>query len=204
MKILGITGGTGAGKSTLLGEMSDRGAFVIDCDCVYHELLRDNKEIINEIAHRFEGVVHEGVLHRKALGEIVFSDPEALLDLNAITHKYVDFEIKKLIEDWRKQGGTLVGIDAIALIESGISKQCDIVIGIIAPVALRAQRIIAREGVSMEYALLRIESQQPDSFFQSNCDYILENTYETLDEFKAICRVLLDNIVGGMFNGHER
>lgn len=204
MTILGITGGTGAGKSTLLDEVSNRGALVIDCDCVYHELLRENEEIIGEIAQRFEGVVHEGILHRKALGEIVFSNPEALLDLNAITHKYVDFEIRKLIEDWRKQGGTLVGIDAIALIESGISKQCDIVVGIIAPVERRAQRIIEREGISMEYALLRIESQQPDSFFRSNCDYILENTYETLDEFKASCRVLLDNILGGMFDGHER
>lgn len=204
MTIIGITGGTGAGKTTLLEELKSRGALVIDCDKVYHELLQTSEDMKRELGARFEGIVQNGILDRKALGKIVFSDPEALTELNTITHKYVGLEVNRRIEEWEKNGGTLVGIDAIALIVSGIHERCNIVIGVTAPTEIRARRIMEREGISRDYALLRIASQQPDSFFDENCDVILENKCETLAEFKGCCKILLDDILGGLASGYKR
>ena len=78
--ILGITGGTGCGKTTLLDLIRDRGGLVLDCDAIYHELLKTDMDMLHAIADRFPGCVEEGVLDRKKLGAIVFNDEQALQD----------------------------------------------------------------------------------------------------------------------------
>ena len=86
--IIGITGGTGCGKTTLLEEIRKLGGTVLDCDAIYHQLLKTDNAMLSAIDARFPGVVEEGILNRKKLGAIVFSDEQALLDLNKITHLY--------------------------------------------------------------------------------------------------------------------
>ena len=97
--IIGITGGTGCGKTTLLQQIEARGGLVLDCDAVYHELLTRDEVLLNAIDHRFPGVVVDKKLERKKLGAIVFSDEQALRDLNAITHGAIR---PKSFGDWRK------------------------------------------------------------------------------------------------------
>lgn len=121
MHIVGITGGTGCGKTTALMELERRGALVIDCDAVYHELLASNTAMLAEINARFPGTIENGVLQRKKLGAVVFADAAALDDLNAITHRYVRAEVQSRLRAWARQGGTVAAIDAIALIESGLA-----------------------------------------------------------------------------------
>ena len=87
--ILGITGGTGCGKTTLLREIEKLGGVVLDCDAIYHDLLKTDADMLQAIASRFPGTVENGILQRKKLGALVFSDEKALLDLNAITHSAV-------------------------------------------------------------------------------------------------------------------
>jgi len=196
MLVIGITGGTGGGKTTVLEELERMGACTLDCDALYHELLRTSPDMLSEIDREFTGVVRDGELDRKALGKIVFGKAEALKRLSDITHKYVAREVEKKLKDAVEAGKTLAGIDAIALIESGLSKKCDIAIGVIAPVDYRVRRIMEREGITREYALSRINAQKGDEFFVENCDYILNNNYETADEFRLQCRKLLKNIIG--------
>ena len=86
--IFGITGGTGCGKTTALQAIRELGGIIIDCDAVYHVLLQTDKKMLAAIEKRFPGTVVDGVLDRKKLGPIVFSDDQALLDLNAITHNH--------------------------------------------------------------------------------------------------------------------
>ena len=81
MTILGITGGSGGGKTTALREIQRQGGLVLDCDAVYHELLARDRELIEELDARFPGCVTDGMLDRRALGRVVFSDAEALKDL---------------------------------------------------------------------------------------------------------------------------
>ena len=188
MFIVGITGGTGAGKTTALDVLSEMGALIIDCDAVYHDLTANSKEMLSEIDARFPGVVTDGILQRKELGKIVFDNFDALQDLNAITHKYVKLEVRRLIDEWEAKGGKLAAIDAIALNESGLGTMCNFTVAVIAPAEIRAKRIMAREGIDYEYAIKRIKAQKNDIYFIEENTYSLINDYETKAEFENNCR----------------
>ena len=204
MLIIGITGGTGSGKTTALEALDELGALVLDCDAVYHELLDQNPEIKSEIEARFGNVSTDGMIDRKKLGDIVFNDPSALTDLNKITHKYISDEIDKRIKTRKEQGGKLAAVDAIALIESGQNKNCDIVIGIIAPAEIRVERIINRDGITCEQAEARIAAQQTDEFYREHCDYILVNNFNTPAEFIKKCKSYFTGLIGGNGNANKR
>ena len=197
MKIIGITGGTGGGKTSALRALKSLGTQVIDCDALYHELLKQNSELIDELDGRFPDVVKNGVLDRKALGQIVFNDSGALEDLNAITHRYVGQEVARRLDAWRSDGVQLTAVDAIRLIESGLGDLCDIVVGVTAPFEIRVRRIMERDGISENYARLRIGAQQPDSFYNDNCDYVLVSDCDTVEEFEDKARTLFCSILGG-------
>jgi dephospho-CoA kinase len=187
MTIIGITGGSGGGKTSALRALQSLGALVIDCDRLYHELLEQNTEMIGEIAARFEGAVKDGTIDRKALGVIVFNDAGALAELNRITHKFVSIEVERRLKEWESKGGTLAAVDAIALIESGLGGKCDVIVGVTAPVEIRIKRIMERDGLSEEYAKMRIAAQKPDSFIYDNCDYVLVSDCETVELFEEKC-----------------
>lgn len=187
LTILGITGGTGCGKTTALRTLEELGALIIDCDAVYHGLLIENKEMLAEIDSAFPGVVTGGVLDRKALGAVVFSDTEALARLNGITHSYVGREIDRLLESWALSGGRLAAIDAIELFGGNLARRCKATFAVLADRDKRIERIMARDGITREYAALRVDAQKPDSYFEEKCDYILKNN-STEEEFREKCR----------------
>lgn len=188
MTIFGITGGTGCGKTTALQTIRSMGGLIIDCDEVYHTLGRTSEDLKTKLIARFGPEPYAtGVLDTKPIGQIVFHDPTALEELNQITHTAVKEEIDRRLDAWAMSGGTLAAIDAIALIESGASEKCDHLVGITAPKELRMRRIMARDGISEDYARARIESQQPDAYYQQHCDKILENA-GTQSAFAAQCK----------------
>jgi len=187
MRIIGITGGTGAGKTSAVRALQVLGVKVIDCDKVYHELLIKNSEMITEIEAAFANVTDDGKINRRKLGETVWADPKALQKLNFITHKYISVEIDRRIDTFREQNANIIAIDAIALIESGQGKRCNIIVGVTAPQENRVLRIMKRDNISKDAALSRINAQKPESFYKENCGYILENTYDTEEEFEDKC-----------------
>ncbi len=191
LAVFGITGGTGAGKTSALMALAQMGACVIDCDAVYHTLLAESQEMRQALIKRFGNILDQnGRIDRKKLGRIVFDDQESLLALNEITHTFVTKEVEKELEQAAQEGTPIAAIDAIALIESGLSKRCHRVVGVIAPEELRVQRLMRREGISKEYALMRIHAQKPDSFFRENCHAILENTSDDLHAFSQMATAL--------------
>ena len=188
--ILGITGGTGCGKTTLLGCIRERGGLVLDCDAIYHELLKMDGKLLAAIDARFPGTVENGVLQRKRLGSIVFQDAQALLDLNAITHKAVKAEV--LLRLTPKPA--LAAIDAIALFEGGLSELCNATVAVCAPVEDRVRRLMARDGISESYARSRIAAQHENAWFRERCDYVLNND-DTTEQFRCKCEELLEKLV---------
>jgi len=187
MYIIGITGGTGAGKTSAVKALKTLGAMVLDCDELYHELLISDPEMIKEIEDNFANVTDDGTINRQKLGEIVWNDTEALQKLSTITHKYVSAEIDRRINAFREQGASIVAIDAIALIESGQGKRCNVIVGVTAPQESRILRIMKRDNISKENAQARINAQKPESFYKENCDYILENKCDTQEKFEEKC-----------------
>lgn len=195
MYIIGITGPSGAGKTSAMRAFEKLGALSLDCDEIYHELLHSSEQMTAEIVGRFGNVSTDWKIDRKKLGEVVFNDPAALSDLNSITHKYVWIEVNREITAFNKRGGEIAAIDAIALFESSFSDECDIVVGVLAPKALRISRIMKRDGLAKEQAESRVLAQQDDSFYRNNCDYILENNYETQSDFMAKCTEFFNELI---------
>ena len=194
MMIVGVTGGTGVGKTTVLQEAQRRGAEILDCDEIYHELLKTSPAMLAEIEAAFPGSVENGVLDRKRLGKIVFNDPAALEKLSRLTHRYVKKEVRRRL---KRTDASVAVIDAVALIESGLCKLCDATVCVTAPVEARIRRIMAREGISEAYARDRLRAQKPDSYYISHCTYHIDNDYPSAQDFAAAAGALFDQIIKG-------
>lgn len=184
--VIGITGGSGCGKTTLLNLIREKGGLVLDCDAIYHQLLNTRSDMTARLEARFPQAFADGALDRKKLGAIVFSDPDALMELNAITHGAVKQEVLRALET-RPQ---LAAIDAIALFEGGLAELCHVTAAVTAPEEARVKRLMARDGITEAYARKRIAAQHPESWFRDRCDYVLENT-GTLDAFATKCVAFL-------------
>ena len=189
--IVGLTGGTGAGKTSALAALEDLGGTVLDCDAVYHQMLRTDPALREAITAAFGPVFcPDGSLDRQKLGTLVFSDHAALDRLNAIVYEYLPPELLR-----RAQGHTLVGLDAISLMESGLGRLCACTVAVLAPAEDRARRIMARDGISEDYARLRISAQQPDVFYRERCSHILENNCATPAQFRDQARIFFRSML---------
>ena len=184
--VIGITGGTGCGKTTLLNCIAEKGGVILDCDAIYHRLLQTDETLLRAIEARFSGVVENGQLQRKKLGNIVFSDKNALADLNKITHAAVKAEVQRLLET----NPQLAAIDAIGLFEGHLAQLCDTTVAVTAPAEDRVQRLMARDGISEEYARNRISAQRSNEEFSKMCQHTLENSGD-ICEFRAKCLAFL-------------
>lgn len=132
----------------------------------------------------------DGTLDRQKLGNIVFSDPAALGRLNAIVYEYLPPELMR-----RAAGQSLVGLDAINLVESGLDRLCACTVAVLAPAEDRVRRIMARDGISRDYARLRISAQPSDGFYREHCSHILENTCAGPAQFRDQARIFFRKIL---------
>ncbi len=188
--IIGITGGSGCGKTTALNVIRELGGLVLDCDQIYHQLLKTDHEMLSAIENRFPGTVDGGILQRKKLGAIVFSDPDALLDLNRITHAAVKQEVLRQLETAPR----LAAIDAIGLFEGGLAELCQLTVAVTAPKEDRVARLMARDGISRDYALSRIAAQPSDEEFSRLCQHTLVND-TTPQDFHRKCLAFFQSCI---------
>lgn len=177
MLVIGLTGPTGAGKGEVASIFARYGIPVINADRVYHELITPPSSCLQELVEAFgkQILLSDGRLDRRALGGIVFKDPAAREQLNAITHRYVMEEVKGQMERLRREDVPVAVFDAPQLFEAGAHKACGAVVSVLAERGLRLERIMARDGITAEAAMRRILAQKSDEFFKTHSDYIVEN-----------------------------
>ena len=191
-KIIGITGGTGCGKTTVLDVLKELGFHVIDCDALYHRLLQEDADILKAIDDTFPGVVENGTLQRKVLGARVFADKAALEKLNKTVWPFVDRAVEKAIHARTPQN---CAIDAIGLFESGLARLCTHTVAVTAPTKARVERLMARDGITEEYASLRISAQEQNETFAARCDLVLDNHFPAEADFRQYAATTLKETI---------
>lgn len=179
MLVIGITGPSGAGKGALSDILSSFGMRVIDADNVYKNIIIPPSKCLDELVCNFGSQILniDGSLDRKLLAKLVFGEEnhDKLLLLNTITHKYVVQSIRETVEACRLQGEKACVIDAPLLIEAGLCSDCSVTIAVLADKAVRQERIVSRDGITIEAAMSRIGSQKDDEFYISNTDHTIYN-----------------------------
>ena len=158
--VIGITGNIACGKSLILQTLRELGAETIDADLVAHEVMRHGTPTWERIVAHFgqEIVGPDGEIDRRRLGGIVFSDPAQLAALDQITHPPVVEAIQQRIE---ASDHDVVAVDAIKLFEAGIDRLCDEVWAVTCPPEVQVDRLMQRNNISRDDALMRINAQPP-------------------------------------------
>lgn len=195
--IVGITGPTGAGKTSALRALEQLGGCVLDCDAIYHDMLRSDDGLRRALTDAFGRVfAADGQLDRQKLGTLVFGDPQQLERLNTIIYAHLPRELERRMA---ASPAPIIGIDAINLVESGLSKLCDRTLAVLAPVEDRIRRIMARDGISDEYARLRVAAQKDDAFYRTHCTDILENTSAAPEAFQKTALLFFQRLLADHF-----
>jgi len=191
MFVLGVTGGIGSGKTTVAGLFAARGARVLDADVIVRELY-EGGELPEAIAERFgaDVLAPDGSVDRGALGRVVFEDPAARRDLEALVHPAVRRAVLARLARWRREGwGGLVVLDAALLVESELAYPLDALLVVVAPEERRLERL-ERRGVAREEALRRMRAQAGDAEKRARADHVIENTGTLEDLEREVERVL--------------
>ena len=156
--VIGVTGGIACGKTVLTDALKNLGAVVIDADEVSRALTAPGGEALDAVRAAFgDGVFRGGELDRRALGAIVFSDPEQKKRLEDILHPMIRDRIRSLLD--RAEG--IIFLSAPLLFECGYEKVCDEVWCVYVPKKEQLRRLTARDHLTRSEALERIASQWP-------------------------------------------
>ncbi len=177
MLILGLTGKTGAGKSTVAAYLKEKGCFIIDGDAVAREIVTPPSKALPELAEAFgkDILLSDGSLDRKALAAKAFSSKENTDLLNSLTHPYIKERFEELLAEAEGEGFGVAVIDAAALLESDCKDLCRKIIVVHADEKLRLERILHRDGITRQQAMIRINGQREDNYYFKKADIIIFN-----------------------------
>jgi dephospho-CoA kinase len=175
-RVIGLTGGIASGKSLVSRTLKGLGMTVIDADDISHEIMAHDTSIKQEVVRTFgtEIISEEGEIDRGKLGSIVFfQKPELRKELEAILHPRIREEMWKRARESR---GNDVVLEIPLLIETGAHERVDLVLVVYASRELQIQRLMARDGMSRQEAIQRINTQLPLEEKVAAAHYIINNT----------------------------
>ena len=176
--VVGLTGGLGAGKSTVSGYLAKKGAFVIEADRVGHEVISRIPVLADLVAVFGKEIVGEdGQVLRQVLAAKVFRDPQALAQLNAITHPPMARLIQETIANVLSQPlpPPLVVLDAAVLFEAGWDKLCQMVWTVSTPSKIAVDRLIRQNRLTPDQAVARMQFQLSNAERESRAHKVIHN-----------------------------
>ena len=194
MLVVGLTGNIGCGKSSLSDIFRDEGIKIIDADIIARQIYEDEK-LLRKVYETFGNDIknEDGSLNRKALGRIVFSDDEKLIQLNKLTHPVIRQKVSDEIEEYKSQNEEIVILDAALLVESDYLNFIDKLLVVTCKENIQIERIIARDNCSIEEALDRIRSQMSQENKVKYADYVIDNS-ATLSELRKKAFIFMNYI----------
>ncbi|MBQ8753029.1 MAG: dephospho-CoA kinase [Clostridia bacterium] len=197
--IIGLTGPTGAGKSivahTLLNDPAIR---CLDMDALARVVTAPGHPTLQALAKVFSPDIlrEDGSLNRQKLASLAFSTPEGTQQLNDITHPAIWRETERRLAEYAAQSDVkAVLLDAPLLLEAGMERICHKVIAVVAPPEIRIARIMVRDGISEAQARLRMQRQQPDTFYTDKADLTVHNPVDT-DALSALLQQVRKTVEG--------
>ncbi len=178
MLVLGLTGGIACGKSTISLTLKEQGAAIVDGDVLSRELTAKNGPALPAIRDAFGAdVFHaDGTLNRKALGAAIFSDDEARARLDGIMQPLLLTLILRDIEDARQSGAAVCVLDMPLLYEKGLERLCSRVWCAYIPREIQLQRLMERDGYTLEEAEARLRSQLPAQEKAARADVVIDTS----------------------------
>ena len=194
MYLIGLTGGIASGKSVVAARLAERGAVVVDADKLAREVVEPGTPALAAIADRFgaDVISADGSLNRPALGAIIFTDPEARLALNAITHPAVWKRARELFAEAElADPDAVVVYDVPLLAEAAADRPItfDLVVVVDASAETRLKRLVELRGLSEDEARHRISSQASDAERLALADVVVDSDgslAETLAQADAL------------------
>jgi dephospho-CoA kinase len=183
--VIGVTGNIACGKSAVLEMLAELGAETIDGDTLVHELMGPDSPLAAQIRARFGDhvVADDGSINRPALGRIVFSDPVALDDLEAIVHPPV---VAAKRDAMYQPGPDVLVLDAIKLFEAGLAAECDEVWVVDCTREKQIERVMSRNRVDRPEAERRIDVQAPQAEKVARADLVIDNNGDLEDTRKQV------------------
>ena len=172
---LGLTGGIGSGKSTAARMFADLGAIVIDADAIAKEVLEPGQVGYESVVNNFgeEILDSSGNIDRVILAGKVFGDTTKLKELEEIVHPAVANKVAQIRESL--PAGSIIIYDTPLLIEKSLQQHFDQVIVVLAPEALRTQRLLAR-GLAQNDISARMSNQATDEQRREIANYVIDNS----------------------------
>ncbi len=179
--VIGLTGGIACGKTTASNFFAEQGIEIIDADIAAREVVAPGEPALTEIATRFgdEVLQPDGSLDRKKMRELVFADADKRKQLEAILHPRIRQRLRKQLEQAK---GPYVIFSVPLMFESGLDQLTDRVLVIDVSPEVQRQRLIERDGSSVEQANAIVSAQMPREERNSRADDIVDNS-TNLDDF---------------------
>ena len=173
--VIGLTGNIATGKSLVLRMLQELGATTIDADKLVHQLMRQGGSVYQAIVEEFGKFILEddGQISRTRLGKIVFSNPDGMAQLEALTHPGVIEEVKKRIA---AAPTNVVAVEAIKLFESGLADLCQSTWAVVAPPETQLKRLVERRKMSPDQAKQRIKAQSSQQEKALKANVVINNS----------------------------
>lgn len=186
MLVVGLTGGIASGKSTISQVFKEAGVPVICTDELARLAVMPDTPALDELRRVFgeEFLDSQGNLNREAMARAVFSDEENRKRLESIVHPRVASEASKRMREFRRQGYRIVVMDVPLLYEVGWDRICDCVVVVYAPREIQAERLILRDGISVEDARRRLDAQMSIEEKKERARFVIDNS-GTVEESRS-------------------
>lgn len=168
---IAIAGNIASGKSAVENVLLQQGFSVLDTDKSAHELLIDNKEVVE--AFKDFDIFEQGHISRAKLGKLVFSDNELKKKLENILHPQIRMKINEFFEKHKQE--PLVFVSIPLLFEAGMEDLFDKILFIYANDDIRLERLIKRNNYTQEYALTRMNAQVSQDEKISRANWVIYN-----------------------------